>query len=358
MRNVRAIMLGVTMLALVVASFGYILLRELRSPVSNSNAPVELTIEPGDSTTQIATKLRAASLIRQPVVFNALIRVNKLEGSLQAGDYVLSPNMTMGEIATVLQYSKAIAEVEVTIPEGLRLEEIAEIMGDTGIVDEQEFLQVAKQGTRFRAEHPLLNSLPADGTLEGYLFPDTYRIAETATVTGIIGMMLNQFEEKYNQVEDNISVPDVSVHEIVTMASIVQREAVLIDEMPKISAVFWNRLKPENFGETGGGKLQADPTVQYALGYSNFERTWWRKDLTFTDLKIDNPYNTREYPGIPPGPICSPGLEALKAAATPHNEANYLYFVVSCKKDGSHNFATNFVDFQQFEAEFQQCTGN
>jgi len=358
MRNVRALMLGITMLSLVVASFGYILLREIRTPLSKSNQTIEMVVEPGDSTTQIATRLRAARLIRQPVLFNALIRINDLEGKLQAGEYTLSPNMTMSEIATALQYSESVEEREVTVPEGLRIEEIAEILAQTGLVEEQDFLTVARRGTTFRPEYDFLKSLPSDASLEGYLFPDTYRLVETATVTDILTVMLNRFEEQYGKVESNINVPDVGVHEIVTMASIVQREAALIDEMPKISAVFWNRLKPENFAETGNGKLQADPTVQYALGYSNFEQTWWRKDLTFSDLKVDSPYNTRENPGLPPGPICNPGLSALQAAANPDNEANYLYFVASCEGDGSHNFATNFVDFQQYEAEYQACSGN
>jgi len=355
MRNVRALMMGITFLALIAAGAGYILLREIRTPVGDSETYVSIVIEPGDTTTQVATKLRAAQLIRQPLLFSTLIRMQGLDGKLQAGEYSLSPSMTMSEMAIVMQYSEAVAEVEVTIPEGLRLEEIAEIIGSTGIVDEQEFLAATRDGAAFREEHPYLRSLPADASLEGYLFPDTYRIAEDATIEEIIELLINRFEEQYALVEPEISVPDVSVHEIVTMASIVQREAALIEEMPRIAAVFWNRMKPENLAETGDGKLQADPTVQYALGYSNYERTWWRKDLTFTDLQVDSPYNTRIYAGLPPGPICSPGLTALRAAANPDNSANYLYFVASCQKDGSHNFATNFVDFQQFEAEYQAC---
>ncbi len=358
MRNVRALMLGITMLALVLASFGYIILREIRTPVGGGLRPIEVVIEPGDSTNQIATKLRAARLIRQPVLFSTLVRYNNLEGKLQSGEYTLNTGMTMSELATALQISETIAEVEVTLPEGLRLEEVAERVASTGVVQEQEFLAVARQGSLFRTEYDILRSLPVDASLEGYLFPDTYRIAETTTVTDIIELMLNRFEDQYQLVENDVTVPDVSIHEIVTMASIVQREAMLIEEMPKIAAVFWNRLKPENFGETGNGRLQADPTVQYALGYSNFEQTWWRKELTFSDLKVDSPYNTREYPGLPPGPIANPGLAALRAAAVPDSEANYLYFVASCEGDGTHNFATNFVDFQQFEAEYQECSGN
>jgi UPF0755 protein len=347
-------MLGITLIALVLTCSGYILLQEIRATASSSTESVEVEIEDGDSTTQIATKLRAAGLIRQPMLFTTLVRVQGLDGKLQAGRYLLRPSMTMSEILATLQHSR-VEEIEFTIPEGLRLEEIAARVGETGVVDEAEFLELANDGAAFQEEYFLLNSLPPDSSLEGYLFPDTYRVPATATPREIITIMLDRFVQQYSIVEKDVRVPDVNVHQIVTMASIVQREAAVIEEMPRIAAVFWNRLKPENFDETGGGKLQADPTVQYALGYSNFEQTWWRKELTFTDLKVDSPYNTREYPGLPPGPICSPGLDALKAAAQPDESANYLYFVASCEMDGTHNFATNFVDFQQFEAEFQEC---
>lgn len=354
MRNVRAVMLGITLIALVVTCSGYLLLHEIRATPGGGDQPIEIELEAGDSTAQIATKLRAAGLIRQPVLFSLLVRFQNLDGKLQAGRYVLRRSMTMSQILTALQYSP-INEVKVTIPEGLRLEEIAALIGDTGIVSKDEFLEVAQDGESFKATHFLLNSLPEGASLEGYLFPDTYRIAMSASAREIVDMMLTRFEQQYATFETDVRVSGVSVHEIVTMASIVQREAAMIDEMSRISAVFWNRMQPENVDETGGGKLQADPTVQYALGYSEYEQTWWRKELTFTDLKVDSPYNTREKPGLPPGPICSPGLDALTAAAQPDESANYLYFVASCKKDGSHNFATNFVDFQQFEAEYQAC---
>jgi UPF0755 protein len=356
MRNVRAFMLGITLIALVITCSGYLLLQEIQATVSESTRPVEVEIEQGDSTSQIATRLRAAGLIRQPMLFVTLVRMQGLEGKLQAGRYILRPSMTMSEILATLQHSR-VDEVEFTIPEGLRLEEIAQRVGATGVVEEQEFLELARNGDEFRGDYFLLNSLPEGESLEGYLFPDTYRVPATSNPREIIVLMLDRFVEQYGKVETDVRVPDVNVHQVVTMASIVQREAAVLDEMPRIAAVFWNRLKPENMDETGGGKLQADPTVQYALGYSNYEQTWWRKELTFTDLKVDSPYNTREYAGLPPGPICSPGLDALKAAAQPDESANYLYFVASCDMDGTHNFATNFVDFQQFEAEFQACTG-
>lgn len=358
MRNVRAVMMSITLIALVVTCGAYLFLQEIRATPMQANegveTEVEIEIKPGESTTQIATKLRAAGLIRQPILFVTLVRVKGLDSQLQSGQYVLKPSMTMSEILQALQYSR-VEETQFTIPEGLRLEEIAQRIAGTGVVGEEEFLQVARNGALFRDEYFYLSSLPADASLEGYLFPDTYRIAATTMVTDIVHMMVQRFDDQYSKVEE-VRVPDVSIHQIVTMASIVQREAALIEEMPTIAAVFWNRTKPEYIAETGSGRLEADPTVQYALGYSEDEQTWWRKDLTFTDLQIDSPYNTRKNAGLPPGPICSPGLEALRAAAQPDEGGEYLYFVASCEGDGSHNFATNFEEFRQYEDEYLKCS--
>jgi len=356
MRHVRALMLSVAMIALMLSCGGYIILRELRTPASVSDTPVEIEIAPGDSAGRIATTLRTNGLIRQPIFFTALVRYKDLDQNLQAGRYMLRPNMTVSDILIALQNNR-VDEVSVTIPEGLRIEEIAGLVAaaDLELVDEESFLETARNGAAFKDDYFLLSSLPDDASLEGYLFPDTYRIASTATVTEVVELMLDRFDEQYSSIERDIRVPDVTIHEIVTMASIIQREAALVEEMPQIAAVFWNRLEPENAGETGGGKLQADPTVQYALGYSVAEETWWRKDLTVADLQIDHPYNTRERIGLPPGPISNPGLAALTAAAQPDESAEYLYFVASCAKDGSHNFAATFEEFQQYQSEFQAC---
>jgi UPF0755 protein len=356
MRHVRAVMLGITLVALVVAGGSYLVLREVSvaAGAAVSNEPVIIEIEPGETTSQIATKLSAAGLIRQPLFFTSLVRLEGLDGKLQSGSYVLRPSMNMGEILIALQNSR-IEDAQVTIPEGLRLEEVAARLAQTGMIDGEAFLEAASNGAAFKENHFLLESLPEDASLEGYLFPDTYQIAATTTVTDAIEMMLDNFDQKYATIEREVQVPDASVHDIVTMASVVQREAARVDEMPTIAAVFWNRLDPE-YGEEMGQRLQADATVQYALGYSQDEQTWWRKNLTVADLDIESPYNTREAAGLPPGPISNPGLAALRAAAQPDDSADYLYFVANCEMDGSHNFATTFEEFQQYEAEFQQCS--
>lgn len=354
-KTLRAIFFGVAAVAFIITLGGTLLLQVIRQPASTDETPVEFVVDPGSSTSSIAADLAKAGIIRQPLLFTLLVRAEGLDGSLQAGRFQLRPAMTMSEVIAALQYSR-IEEVQLTIVEGSRIEEIAEQLGAAGLanIDERSFLAAARSGDTFRDGHFLLGSLPDGASLEGYLFPDTYRFAATATVTEVVEIMLDRFDGQYTTFEREVQVT-VSVHELVTMASIVQREAVREQEMPRIASVFWNRLRPENAPETGGGRLQADPTVQYVLGQRG---GWWPKldSLSANEINgLNSPYNTRAVIGLPPGPISNPGIDALRAAAVP-DSANYLYFVASCTDRGAHNFATTFEEFQRFEQEYLQCT--
>ena len=361
-KTLRALCLGVALVALMVACVGSIVLSEIRRPAGATEEPVAFVVAPGDSTGTIATNLRREGLIRLPQLFTLLVRMQGFDGQLQAGNYLLRPNMTMSQIISALQIGIKVEEKELTIVEGLRLEEIAAQIGQAGLVNvsETSFLAAARDGAAFKANHFHLSNLPENASLEGYLFPDTYRVASTATVSDVIEIMLNRFDEQYATFEKEVRVPDVDVHKIVTMASIVQREATSRDEMPLISAVFWNRLKPENAGEFGGGRLGSDPTVQYVIGQPS---NWWPKLDTLSIDEINNAganteryaYNTRANGGLPPGPISTPGLDALRAAAQPDASANYLYFVASWSQPGMHNFATTYAEFLRFEQEYLNC---
>jgi UPF0755 protein len=355
-KTLRALFLGVALVALTIACAASALLAEVRRPAGTDATPVEFVVEQGDSTSQIATRLGTEELIRQPLLFTLLVRSQGLDGKLQAGRYLLRPSMTMSEIIAALQSSR-VEEIQLTVIEGSRLEEIAQQIGASGLINvtEQEFLAATRDGASYQPRHFLLSSLPPSASLEGFLFPDTYRFAVTATVTEVVETMLDRFDQQYATFETTVQVPGADVQDIVTMASIIQREATREDEMPKIAAVFWNRLKPEYLAETGGGKLGADPTVQYVLGQRG---NWWPKLDTLTIEEINglaSPYNTRANPGLPPGPISNPGLAALRAAAAPDQSAPYLYFVASCTNPGAHNFATTFEEFQRFEQEYLAC---
>jgi UPF0755 protein len=360
MRLVRALILGVTLALLLTAAPLALALSEIRAAASPNAAPVEFTVEEFESGASIAERLSDAGLIRQPLLFRFLMRRSALDQNIQPGRYVLSAGMSMSQMMVVLQSGEVIEDIEVTFREGLRLEEYPAILAEAGLIEAAaEFAAVAADGSTFADEFFLLNSLPAGATLEGYLFPDTYRFAPDADAETIVRTLVARFVEQYSTFETQVQVADVNVHEIVTMASIVQREAVLLDELPLISAVFWNRLKPENAGLFGGGLLGADPTIQYALGFDGDENdglgSWWQRELTVDELAIDSPYNTRLYAGLPPGPIASPGLAALLAAAKPDGTSEYTFFVASCARDGSHRFAATYEEFLVYEAEWLAC---
>jgi UPF0755 protein len=356
-RFFRAIFMVIALLAVVVTGAVMLLSSEIRRPAGSDDTPIEFVVATGETTTSIATRLGEQKLIRQPLLFLLLVRMQELDGKMQAGNYLLRQNMTMSEIMVALQQARIVKEVQITIIEGMRIEQIATVVGNAGLlnVDETTALDAFRDAERFRSGHVYLSDLPEGATLEGYLFPDTYRLNETATITDVVETLLTQFETQYATIERVVQVPGVNVHQIVTMASIIQREATRQDEMALISAVFWNRLKPENAGETGGGKIQSDPTVQYILGT---RENWWPKldNLTIEQINAaPGPYNTRVQNGLPPGPISAPGLAALRAAARPDATANYMYFVAACGEPGKHNFAASYAEFLVFEQEYLNC---
>jgi UPF0755 protein len=191
------------------------------------------------------------------------------------------------------------------------------------------------------SEFDFLADLPAGVTLEGFLFPDTYRIDEEAAAVDLVRRMLETFGDRVPlEMRAGAATHGLSVYEMVNLAAIVEREAVLDDERALIAGVYYNRL-------SSGWLLAADPTVQYGLGTPS---DWWPK-LSLDDLQVDHPSNTYKYPSLPPGPICSPGLGALRAVAYPA-ETDYYFFMVDCAKgDGSHVFAvTEEEHYQNYEA--------
>ena len=186
--------------------------------------------------------------------------------------------------------------------------------------------------------YPFLQSIPDPPSLEGYLFPDTYNIDPEAAASEIVDQMLENFEVRVStEIRDAFERQGLTLHQAVTLASIIEREAVVPEEQPVIASVFLNRLAL-------GMNLDADPTVQYALGLT--EGGWWKAELTVEDLEIDSPYNTYRYEGLPPGPIANPGLSALQAVAAPE-DTPYLYFRALCDGSGRHAFATTFEEHLQ-----------
>ena len=309
---------------------------DLKRSVSSDPAPQQFVVKSGESVNQVGRNLQAQGLIRDADLFRMYVRYYGLDTKINAGTFTLRPNMNIPQIAQALQRGIA-AEVQVTIPEGKRLEEVAELLQEQLNISADEFLRLAR---RSNYDYPFLKDLPPDASLEGYLFPDTYRLPENPTALDVLLKMLDTYGQKVAPLMEQAKAQGKSPHDLLTLASIVEREAVRPEERPLIASVYLNRLGI-------GQALQADPTTQYALGYQADQATWWKKGLTVDDLKYADPagYNTYVNPELPPGPIASPGLSSIQAAINPA-ASNYLYFVANCNGDGSHQFSVTFEEHQ------------
>jgi len=327
---------------------------ELEQPAGEDDTPVTFVVEPGETAVEVARRLQEAGLVSDAELFRRYLQYEGLDAGLEAGTYTLRQTMTIPEIAQALQSGQRPERV-LTVREGLRLEEVAaEVAAQTGIPQE-EFLALVTTGWRGTelSGYGFLASLPPTATLEGFLFPETYRLPEEATAYDVVARMLTAFDQQVtSEMRTAAANRGMTVYEMVTLASIVEREAVVDEERPVIAGVYFNRLE-------AGWLLNADPTVQYGLGYDEATGQWWRT-LYFDALgvgslaEIDHPYNTYRYPGLPPGPICSPGLASIEAVAFPA-ETDYFYFIANCHaNDGSHLFA---VTEEEHYANYASCGG-
>ncbi|MGB7872793.1 MAG: endolytic transglycosylase MltG, partial [Anaerolineales bacterium] len=226
-------------------------------------------------------------------------------------------------------------QVSFVILPGWRIEEIADSLATSGLsITSDEFLAAA------RSAPPGLDYLPASASTEGFLYPDIYILPRTITAEELVDEFLRNFSLHLTlDLREGFTRQGLEVYQAVTLASIVQREAIVADERAQIASVFLNRLKADM-------KLDTDPTVQYALGYDASKGTWWTNPLSAVDLQIDSPYNTYLYTGLPPGPIANPSLSALRAVAFPA-ETPYYFFRARCDGSGLHVFSVTFEEHLQ-----------
>ncbi len=305
-KNLLALVLFLTM------AFGvFLYYKEGTLPVNNKNKTTKIfVIQRGETVTEIAKNLEKEELIRNKIVFYLVVKQLGIESKIQAGDYRLSPVMNVYEIAKTL--TKGTLDIWITIVEGLRKEEIAQIFSRELNIPESEFLKYAQ---------------------EGYLFPDTYLIPREASIGAVISILTKNFNKKYSQDLRNKAIgKGLTEKEVITLASLIEREAKFAEDRPKVAGVLLNRLELEM-------KLDIDATVQYVLGYQSEEKTWWKKSLTFEDLGVDSLYNTYKNKDLPPGPIANPGLAAIEAILTP-TQTDYLYYLSD--KDGKMHYAETF----------------
>lgn len=270
----------------------------------NNKTEITFVVGKGEGVREIANSLKKENLIKDPIAFFLLVRFQlNLDNKIQAGDHRLSKSMTAEQIAKAL--TVASNDIWITIPEGLRAQEISDILQK----------EIPSYQTSWRTD--------LQGN-EGYLFPDTYLIPRTAEIDLILSVFKNNFKEKYATLNTG-----KTQNEIVTVASLIEREAKYQEDRPLVASVIYNRL------EIGMG-LNIDATVQYALGFQEDKKNWWKKDLTFDDLKINSPYNTYLHAGLPPTPIANPGLASLEAAVNPAR-TNYFYYISD--KTGKNHYA-------------------
>jgi UPF0755 protein len=290
---------------------------------------VEVTIPEGAGSSVVADSLASRGIISHPSLFRLYARLRRADRHLEAGRYMLSPGASWGEILEKLHNGRVVT-VPVTIPEGFRLDQIAaRIAPVTGVRSDSVLTVLSHPG-----EDTLLD-VPGPG-LEGYLFPDTYLFAPGVPVQTVAQSMVARYRAVWTP--ERIAARDslgMTEREVVTLASIIQAEARRVEEMPLISSVYHNRLNRHML-------LQADPTVLYALDGP-------RKHLLYAtiDSVADDPYNTYTHPGLPPGPIGSPGEQAIDAALHPADES-YLYFVA--RPDGSHVFTHSLAEHNRAKA--------
>ncbi len=312
---------------------------------SVDDTPVRFIVEPGTPARAIGEKLVEAGLIGDDLLFEAYVRVNGLASGLEAGTFVLSPNMTMAEIVESLQNSRA-DSITITIPEGWRLEQIADYLAEIKLFGDEAGAEAYRQqalngslDSLDAANYPFLQDRPAGASFEGFLFPDTYEIPAVGTIPAeVFSRQLDNFGTQvvpnYEQAVAN-GTTTLSLYEVLTLASIVEREAVIPEERPDIAGVYLNRI-------ANGMTLDADPTVQYAMGYQADRGQWWKTPVFLEEYSsVISPYNTYLNQGLPPGPIANPGLSSIQAVLNP-GEHEYLYFVALPDDSGGHVFSSTW----------------
>lgn len=329
--NLGPLLIG---LLLVIAVIGVIYLIYTSAVAGggdgSAQGPVKVTVVQGDTLSSVADKLDEAGVIDNATLFELEARFGGQSTELKPGEYTFQPGADGEEILGKLTEGEAVPTVAVTIPEGLTLQQTAETVGaaEMGVTTEQ-FAEAAKK-TDY--EYAFMED-DAVTTTEGYLFPKQYEFEEGTDAEAMVDRLLEQYlietqDLDFEGAQDRLNL---SEHELVTVASLIERESANSEERPIIASVIYNRIRQ-------GMPLQIDATIQYALGEPKAE-------LSLRDLKVDSPYNTYENPGLPPGPIASPSRESIQAALEPA-DTNYLYYVLDA--EGKEHFFTN--DYDEFLA--------
>lgn len=325
---------------IVVIGFGGGLYWELHKAQSGSAQSVRFTVGPGDTVTTVADRLNSEHLIGNTLLFRIDAKLQGLAGKLKIGNYTLQRNMSIDGMVAALTKYKALT-ISVTIPEGKRSEEIAGILQAHGI-DARSFLAEVRHPDAAYLNASILSTKPRGASLEGYLFPDTYYVSPHSSGKAFARVMVQQLDTEVTPTMlSSLRAHHRTFYDALTLASIVEREAVVPSERPLIAGVYMNRIN-------SGGLLNADPTIQYALGKPG---DWWPTlQAPAGTLATSSPYNTYLRKGLPPGPIANPGLPSILAAVYPRSTSDFYF--VACGSHHRHVFAQTLA---QQTANIQRC---
>ncbi len=361
----RGAVISVLLLGIIIFGLVYYIWNtatDIFQPVSSNPQAksIPFEISKGETTAQIADDLQEKGLIRNALAFRVWARIKGLDTHLQAGIYEkLTPNMTISQVIDQLLNAEPDA-IRVVIPEGWRIEQIAQQFANSDLVkfNENDFLRYTKHINQFpdAARYPILKQVPADhNNMEGLLFPASYEVPVDGTARDVVNLMLKTMSDtiQQDQLVKLAQQHQMSLYTMLTLASIVEREAGVNTDSGNIASVYWNRVYKKN--DETRGLLQADPTVQYALDTQSPPqppKKYWAPlpaGTTGNENAINSPWNTYRQVGFPPTPICSPGLASMKAAASP-SVTGYYFFL--SKRDGTSVFAKTLAEFQQDEQQF------
>lgn len=316
----------------------------IASPPTPEPEPVTISVEKDQGVQEIAEALEKEGVIDSDIQFRVLAELLGYEKILQAGDYDLDPGTPALQVVYRMRRG-IVSPLFVTVVEGWRLEQIAGALDEQGVIAREDFLKAAVAGN---FDFAFLGRLGPDTPLDGYLYPATYFYRRSGTAEDVIQAMLEAMDEKFTpELRSDALNAGLTMHGVLTLASIIEREAQVPEERPIMAQVFLKRLRL-------GIPLEADPTVQYALAEdpeSVKEFGLWKTGLTLEDLEVNSLYNTYRFGGLPPAPIAAPRLESIDAVINPA-DTGYLFFVA--KPDGSHAFAETLEEHQENIEEYQR----
>ncbi len=329
MKRTIYIIIGLAVAALIIMPSYYYSL--LYTPASRDGKNVTITIKSGSNFPAITRTLISAGILKNAKGFKLAARIKRAHRNIKAGEYELSGSMTPLEVLKAMTTGK-VKYYSITFPEGYSIKEMAKTLDNAGIVRSEEFIEKARKEF-------LVEKLGFEGkSFEGYLFPDTYKFTKPMDAAEIIHMMTGKFNQVYGAAhKEKTKELGLTVSELITLASIIEKETGVTEEMPLISAVFHNRLRR-------GIALQSDPTVIYGIKDFN-------GNITKRDLRTKTAYNTYTFRGLPPGPIANPGRNAIEAALNPAN-VSYLYFV--SRNNGTHHFSNTLKEHNRAVDKFQK----